>query len=103
MPQGTPPAVLLPALPYEFEFVSGIEDITVPLRGAYPESINKEGTFDICPKEGVVLFGVLNEILFSYRSYPALKSDELFAILGLELDDDQISVVGRVIRMKEGS
>jgi len=99
--QGTTPPVYLPARPYAFEFTSELEYITVPLRGEYPKSTGRAGTYDISPKPGVVLFGVLTEVLFYFRSYPKLSDQERFTIFGLEIEDDQISVVGRSVKFLE--
>lgn len=99
--QGTPPPLFLPAMDHRFEFTSAIESLTVPIRGDFPQASGKTGSFDICPEEGVILFGVLLEVLFAYRTYPKLTPKEGFVVLGLELIDNQISVMGRSVRFYE--
>lgn len=94
---GTPSACLLPAAQYSFNCVTALTTLTVPIRGEFPEGAPRGGTFDICPESGVFLFGTLMEVLFAYGVYPSLQPRELFVISGLEVDEDNLHVVGRVV------
>lgn len=99
--QGTPPPVFMPARPYAFEFGSEVEEITVPLRGEYPKSSGRVGSYDISPEPGSILFGTLTEVLFYFRSYPKLEDNERFVILGLDIAEGGITVVGQLLRFLE--
>ncbi len=94
---GTPSACLLPAAQYNLSCVTALTTLTVPIRGEFPEGSPRGGTFDICPEPGVFLFGTLMEALFAYKVYPGLQPRELFVISGLEVDEGDIHVVGRIV------
>jgi hypothetical protein len=98
---GVPSASLGPAKPRKLKELTGLTELVVPVRGDYPAGFGKEGTYDICPEEGVFLFGTLTEALFAHGVYPALKADELYIISGIDLKDDVLTVVGRVVEVVE--
>jgi hypothetical protein len=74
-------------------------EIAVPVRGSYPEDFGKQGDYDISPKEGVFLFGVLTEVLLAHKVYPDLKEGQSYVIAGFDLHEDMLTVVGRVVEI----
>lgn len=84
---GTPPPVLLAARSHKLNYHEEVHTLTVPIRGE---------SHDICPEEGVFLFGTLIETLFSAHKYPALEDNQMFILLGLEFDKETVSLVGRI-------
>lgn len=98
---GTPSACFMPAAKYKFRYVSELMSLTVPIRGTRQDESPHGGTFDICPKPGVFLFGTLLEVLFTQRVYPALTENQRFVLSGLEVDGEELHVVGRIIEFLE--
>ena len=98
---GTPAPSWMPAASYKFEHKTGLTEITVPIKGNYPADFSKQGDYDICPEEGIILFGTLTEVLFAHRIYPALEKNQRYVISGLNIADGSITVVGRVVELLE--
>jgi len=94
---GVPSASLGPATAKRYKELTGLSEISVPVRGSYPEDFSKDGTYDICPSEGVFLFGLLTEVLLAHHVYPKLEKDQSFVIAGFDFQDDTITLVGRVV------
>jgi hypothetical protein len=98
---GVPSASLCPARPRKFKELTGLTELAIPVRGSYPADFSKQGTYDICPEPGVFLFGLVTEALLAHRVYPDLKDDQLYIIAGVELEEDTLTVVGRVVEVVE--
>jgi hypothetical protein len=98
---GVPSASLGPATAKKYKELTALTEIAVPVRGGYPEDFSKKGTYDICPEEGVFLFGLLTEVMLAHRVYPALEEKQSFVIAGFDLHDDVITMVGRVVEEVE--
>lgn len=96
---GVPSATFGPAKPRKFKELTGLTELAIPVRGSYPEDFGKEGTYDICPEEGVFLFGLLTEALLAHSVYPSLEDDQLYVISGIDLKDNVLTVVGRVVEV----
>ena len=96
---GVPSASFGPAKPRKFKELTGLTELAIPVRGSYPEDFGKEGEYDICPEEGVLLFGLLTEALLAHNVYPSLKDEELYIISGIDLKEDVLTVVGRVVEV----
>lgn len=95
---GTPSACFLPARQYEFNYITGLVSLEVPVRGEFPEESPRAGeVYDICPEEGQVLFGTLLEVFFAFRKYPALEEGQHFVISAIESGSEVVAVIGRVI------
>ena len=89
---GTPPPVLMPARSHKLQYAGEVYMVTVPIKGE---------SYDICPEEGVFLFGTLVETLFALGKYPDLQDNQIFVILGVETEGEDISLVGRVTNILE--
>lgn len=100
---GTPSACFIPAAAYRLKEITGIQAVSVPIRGSYPEDSPQGGAFDVCPEPGLVLFGTLLQTLFAFKAYPALLPGQLFALSGVEIneEDNKVVVIGRVLEFVE--
>ena len=98
---GTPPPVMLPARAYKFTLSPDTFDITVPVRGEFPPGAGHDGTYDICPEPGVIMFGTLTAVLFGFSKYPDLSDSERLVILGLNVTEDEITVVCQLMSFLE--
>ena len=98
---GTPAPLLLPAGSHKFEVITDMVEISVPLSGTYPEGLPVSGDFNLAPEEGVLLFGTLVEVLFAYKLYPALEPDHRFVIAGMEKNEGNLTIVGRIVKVEE--
>lgn len=98
---GTPAPLLMPAGQHKFKEVTDLVEVSVPIRGEFPEGIQMQGSYDISPEKGVVLFGTLIQALFALNRYPAMSGDERFLISGIELQEEELVVVGRVVKLLE--
>lgn len=98
---GTPSACFLPAASHTFNYVTGLTSLVVPVRGEYPEGAPRSGPFDVCPESGVIFFGTLLEALFGFGVYPDLEAHQRFVLSGVEVTDDEVRVVGRIIEFVE--
>ena len=100
--EGLPSATFMPVGRYKFKQLTDLGAVSLPIRGAYPEGCGIEGTYDICPAPGAILFGTLTQVMLALGKYPTLESNQRFVMSGLELDGDTIVVVGRVVELLEG-
>jgi hypothetical protein len=98
---GTPAPLLLPAGNHKFEAVTEQVEFVVPLRGKFPEDFPLQGEFDLSPAPGVLLMGRLVEVLFAFRAYPAMASNQRFILAGLEMQEEELVVVGRIVKIEE--
>jgi hypothetical protein len=97
---GTPSACFLPARKHQFQYVSGLLSLEVPIRGSFPDDHSKAGApYDICPEKGQMLFGTLLEVLFAFRKYPRLEDNQYFVISAVEEDENSLRVIGRAIEV----
>ena len=94
---GVPSASLGPAKAKKYKELTGLSELSVPVRGDYPDGFSKSGTYDICPEEGVFLFGLLTEVLLAHHIYPALEEGQTFVIAGLDLQEEKVTLIGRVV------
>lgn len=94
---GVPAPSLGPATAKKYRELTALLEIVVPVRGAYPDGFSKTGEYDISPKDGVFLFGLLTEVLLAHHVYPKLEKDQSFVIAGFDLHDGMITLVGRVV------
>lgn len=98
---GTPAPLFMPAGNHTFKEVTGLVDVSVPIRGEYPEGLPVSGSFDLAPEPGVLLFGTMVQVLFALGKYPALEPSQRFVISGLEQQDEELVVVGRIVEIVE--
>lgn len=96
---GVPAASLAPAKPRKFKELTGLLELAIPVRGAFPLDFNRQGNYDICPEEGVILFGLLTEALLAHKVYPDLGENQLFILAGVEVEVNVLTVVGRVVEV----
>ena len=97
---GTPSACFLPARRYEFSYLTGLVELSVPIRGVFPADSSKPGAeYDVVPEEGQVMFGTLLEALFAFRKYPSLDDGQYFVISGVETADGCVTVLGRIVEI----
>jgi len=97
--EGLPSASFLPLSRYKFKQLTGLASVTIPLRGEFPEDSPITGKYNISPEAGVILFGTLTQVLLGLGKYPTLAENQRFIVSGLELDGENITVVGRVVEM----
>ncbi len=97
--EGLPSAFFLPLGKYKFKQLTGLASVTIPIRGVFPEDSPASGKYDINPEAGVLLFGTLTQALLGLGKYPTLASNQRFIVSGLELDGENITVVGRVVEL----
>lgn len=98
---GLPAASFIPLGKYKFKHLTGLASVNVPVRGTYPPGCGIEGTYDICPEPGAVLFGTLTQVMLVTGKYPTLEKNQRFVLAGIELAGDNIMVVGRVVELVE--
>jgi hypothetical protein len=98
---GVPSASLGPARPRKFKELTGLTELAIPVRGSFPVDYGKQGEYDICPDPGIFLFGLMTEALLAHRVYPDLGDGQLFIIAGVELENETLTVVGRVVEVVE--
>ena len=96
---GVPSASLGPAKARKFKELTGLTELAIPVRGSWPADFSKTGSYDICPEPGTFLFGLVTEALLAHRVYPDLKDDQLYIIAGVELQNETLTVVGRVVEV----
>ncbi len=96
---GMPSANFLPLAKYKFKHLTGLASLTVPVRGTFPEDSGFKGEFDICPSVGIILFGTLTQVMLALGKYPNLEEGQRFILSGLELDGENILVIGRVVEL----
>ena len=100
--------VLLPARDYEWK-LKARGTISLPRKGSIAEilkdkpldsslKIGGEDNFSIF-EDNTLLLWELVRVLFAEVKYPALKDDECFNVVAIEVGDDEILVHGEVIRM----
>lgn len=98
---GLPSALFMPVGKYKLRRTVGMASITVPVRGVFPENEQFTGEYDIAPVPGVVLFGVLLQVLLASGKYPRLDKNQRFALSGVEVGGEDVSIVGRVVEFLE--
>ena len=96
---GVPSISLGPAVPRKFKELTGLTELAIPVRGSWPASFGKEGSYDICPEEGTFLFGLVTEALLAHEVYPSLKDNQLYIVAGIDLDGETLTVVGKVVEV----
>ena len=98
---GTPAPMFMPAANHKFKDIVGMVEVVVPLRGEYPEGLPVSGPFDIAPEEGVLLFGTMVQVMFAFKLYPALEPKQRFVISGMEQQEEELVIVGRIVEFVE--
>lgn len=98
---GLPSALLMPVGRYKLKKMVGLATISVPTRGPFPANEQFVGDYDISPASGVILFGVLLQVLLASGKYPRLDKNQRFVLSGVEVNGDEVSVVGRVVEFLE--
>lgn len=96
---GVPSVSLGPAVPRKFKELTGLTELAIPVRGSWPDDFCKEGSYDICPQKGTFLFGLVTEALLAHKVYPSLKDNQLYIIAGIELQDETLTVVGKIVEV----
>jgi hypothetical protein len=98
---GLPSGVFLPVGNYKFKYLTDLAAATLPIRGQYPEGLGMDGGYDICPEPGVIMFSTLTQVLLAFGKYPNLTGNQRFVMAGLELDGDNIRIIGKVVELLE--
>lgn len=98
MPAGP---VFLPLAKYKLKHLTGLAQVTIPMRGTYPAESPLQGEFDLCPEPGMILLGSLTQTIMALGKYPSLAPNQRFVAIAVELDGSDIRVVGRVIELVE--
>ncbi len=98
---GLPSASFLPLAKYKFKHLTGLASLTIPVRGSFPEGSGFSGEYDICPSAGIILFGTLTQVMLGLGKYPNMENNQRFILSGLELDGDNLTVIGRVVELLE--
>ena len=102
--EGLPPVVLLPAKNYFMRIERGIE-ITIPKEGNLHDLnsalFSEDEPFKLSEDledEISLAAPLLTRVLFAIGKYPELSNNELFAITGIFIGEDTVSIVGNVIQ-----
>lgn len=99
---GTPSAIFLPVGNYKLNSLTELVDITMPIVGTFREGSPRAGeSYNIIPEDGVVLFGVMLEVMLYNGFYPTLGENHRFVIAGLDVSGATITVVGRIVEIVE--
>lgn len=97
--EGIPSACILPAAKYRLRETQPFGSVLLPVRGTFPEEAPMKGEFDICPGEhkNAIDFSEITRVMLGFSKYPDMSADELFIIKGVQILDDEIEIVGRVV------
>lgn len=102
--QGTPPATLFPAKNYVMELQGEPHMIRIPRAGKYsdldPDYFGVDaGEYNVASKDGMAVdMNMLSRILFATKQYPDLGFDQFFVINTIAVKDDNVIIVGQVVR-----
>lgn len=102
---GTPTMLLLPAKNYYFKVLKKEHKITLPRKGIYNKLDSKaykkeDGEFLLLDDDNNVLYlPAISKVLFATKSYPELKSNQLFAPIALVFGKKEVDVIGQIIEM----
>jgi hypothetical protein len=102
---GTPTMILLPAKNYHFKVLKKEHKITLPREGIYneldPETYKKaDGEFLLLDENSNILYlPAISKVLFATKSYPDLKSNQLFAPIAMIFGEKEVDIIGQVIEM----
>lgn len=102
--QGLPTLSLLPLNNTKFKVVNQIR-ITLPREGNYHELQPKvfeesHGDFKLLDND-ILYLPAITKVLLATNSYPRLETNQLFAPLSLQFDEEEVIVMGSILEIIE--